>query len=121
MVEESTTQVSLEIILKNKALIVHEVTAPYTPKHNGLAEMRNRSILDMARSILKQMALPHNLWGEPVATTTYILNRCPTKKLKEIVREEMWFEKEPSVSYFKVFGSLCFKHIPDATRRKLER
>ena len=31
----------------------HEVTAPYTPQHNGIAERRNRTILDMARCMLK--------------------------------------------------------------------
>jgi hypothetical protein len=41
--------------------IVHEVTAPYTPQHNGLAERRNRIILDMARSMLKQKKMPHKL------------------------------------------------------------
>ena len=39
--------------------IVHEVTAPYTPQHNGLAERRNRTILDMTRSMLKQKKMPH--------------------------------------------------------------
>jgi transposase InsO family protein len=55
--------------------IIHEVTAPYTPQHNGLAERRNRSILDMARSMVKQKNLPKRFWGEAVATAVYILNR----------------------------------------------
>ena len=63
--------------------IIHEVTTPYTPQHNGLAERRNITILDMARSMLKQNKLPHSFWGEAVSTTTYLLNRCPTKRLKE--------------------------------------
>src|ERR1044072_242252 len=44
--------------------IQHEVTAPYTPQHNGLAERRNRTVLDMVRSMLKEKNLPHSLWGE---------------------------------------------------------
>jgi len=55
-----------------------------------------------------------------VSTTTYLLNRCPTNRLKEKVPEEVWSRRKPLVSYLRIFGSLCYKHIPDAKRRKLE-
>jgi transposase InsO family protein len=99
--------------------ISHEVTAPYTPQHNGLAERRNRTLLNMARSMIKQKCLPHKFWGEAVTTAAYILNKCPTKKLK-LVPEEAWYGRKPSVKHLKVFGSLCYKHVPDARRTKLE-
>jgi transposase InsO family protein len=100
--------------------ISHEVTSPYTPQHNGLAERRNRTILDMARSMLKQKNMPHMFWGEAVSTATYILNKCPTKKLKNKVPEQAWSGRKPSVKHLKVFGSICYKHIPDAKRSKLD-
>jgi len=64
--------------------------------------------------------LPHKFWGEAVTIAAYILNKCPTKKLKLKVPEEAWCGRKPSVKHFKVFGSLCYKHIPDARRSKLE-
>jgi transposase InsO family protein len=100
--------------------IEHEVTAPYTPQHNGLAERRNRTLLDMTRSMLKEKKLPHKLWGEAVATAAYVLNRCPTKRLKEIVPLEKWTKEKQSVSHLKVFGSVCYKHVPEARRKKLD-
>jgi hypothetical protein len=100
--------------------IIHEVTAPYTPQHNGLAERRNRSILNMARSMVKQKQLPKRFWGEAVSTAVYILNRSPTKRLVDKVPEEVWSKVKPSVSHLKVFGSLCYKHIPDVKRKKLD-
>ncbi|GAU46965.1 hypothetical protein TSUD_143070 [Trifolium subterraneum] len=96
--------------------IIHEVTAPYTPQHNGLAERRNRSILDMARSMVKQKGLQHRFWGEAV----YILNKSPTKKLIDEVPEDVWSKCKPSVTHFKVFGSLSYTHVPDARRKKLD-
>jgi len=39
--------------------IVHEVTAPYTPKHNGLVQRRNRSMFDMTISMLKLKKMPN--------------------------------------------------------------
>ncbi|GAU42259.1 hypothetical protein TSUD_327370 [Trifolium subterraneum] len=100
--------------------IEHEIIAPYTPQHNGLAERRNRTILDMARCMVKHKGLPKSFWGETVSTAVYVLNRCPTKKLKDKVPEEVWTGKKPSVSHFKVFGALCHKHVPEAKRNKLD-
>ncbi|KAK2355926.1 putative mitochondrial protein [Trifolium repens] len=99
--------------------ITHEVTPPYTPQHNGLAERRNRTVLNMARSMIKQKSLPHKFWGEAVTTAAYILNKCPTKKLR-MVPEEAWCGRKPSVKHLRVFGSLCYKHVPDARRTKLK-
>lgn len=47
----------------SKEFVIYEVNAPYTPQHNGQAERRNKSILNMARSMLKQKNLPHEIWG----------------------------------------------------------
>lgn len=68
--------------------IVHEVTPPYTPQQNGTAERLNRSILNITRNMLKCYEVPKKLWGEAVATTTYLLNRSPSKKLDGITPEE---------------------------------
>ena len=70
--------------------IMHEITASYTPQHNGLAERRNRTMMNMARCMLKEKHLSLTFWGEAMSTTAYILNKCPTKKLKDRVPEEVW-------------------------------
>ncbi|WVZ15014.1 hypothetical protein V8G54_012580 [Vigna mungo] len=84
------------------------------------AERRNRTILNMARSMIKEKGLPQNLWGEAVSTAVYILNRCPTKRLEEKVPWEVWTGVKPTVSHLNVFGSLAFMHIPDQKRTKLQ-
>ncbi|GAU43423.1 hypothetical protein TSUD_334860 [Trifolium subterraneum] len=100
--------------------IVHEVIPPYTPQHNGSAERRNRTIMNMVRCMLKGKHLPKELWGEVVATATYILNLCPTKRLNGITPEECWSKNKPSVKHLRVFGSIAYKHVPDQLRRKLD-
>nr|KYP61818.1 Retrovirus-related Pol polyprotein from transposon TNT 1-94 [Cajanus cajan]KYP63036.1 Retrovirus-related Pol polyprotein from transposon TNT 1-94 [Cajanus cajan] len=100
--------------------IVHEVTAPYTPQHNGIAERRNRTILNMVRSMLKEKNLPHSFWGEAAMTAVYVLNRCPTKRLGSMVPEEAWSGSKPSVKHLRIFGSLCYRHVPDQRRKKLD-
>ena len=49
--------------------------APYMPQQNGVVERRNRTVVTMARSLLKDMNMPGNLWGEPVRHAVYLLNR----------------------------------------------
>lgn len=100
--------------------IIHEVTAPYTPQHNGTAERRNRTLLDVARSMIRSKQIPHQFWGEAVSTACYILNLCPTKRLNGITPVEAWSGKKPNVHHLRIFGSLCYKHVPNAKRLKLE-
>lgn len=67
---------------------------------------------------MKEKDFPHILWGEVVSTLSYVLNRCQTKKLKGVIPIEKWTRSKQSVSHFKVFGSVCYKHVPNAKRRK---
>lgn len=73
----------------------------------------------MTRSILKEKKLPHTLWGEIVVTASYVLNRCPTKKLKETIPFQKWTGDKQSVRHFRVFGFVCYKNVLGATKNKL--
>ena len=54
--------------------IVAQYTMPGSPDQNGEAERRNRTLLDMVRSMLSSSKLPKFLWTEALKTTVYILN-----------------------------------------------
>lgn len=43
--------------------IERQLTVPYTPQQNGIVERRNRTVMEMARSMLKSMKVPGELWG----------------------------------------------------------
>lgn len=64
-----------------KERIEHEIITPYTPQHNGIAKRKNISILNMARSMLKEKKIPNHLWGEATSIAVYIINICQTMKL----------------------------------------
>jgi hypothetical protein len=57
------------------------MTAPYTSQHNGLAERKNRILVDMVNAMLLNANLPNNLWDETLLTTCHINNKVPFKKL----------------------------------------
>ncbi|KAK1616125.1 hypothetical protein QYE76_021642 [Lolium multiflorum] len=48
--------------------IKHEFSAPYTPQQNGVVERKNRTIIEMARTMLSEFNSPHNFWGEAIST-----------------------------------------------------
>ncbi|MCO5601082.1 hypothetical protein L7F22_055201 [Adiantum nelumboides] len=68
--------------------IKHQCTMPYTPQQNGVAERKNRSLMEMARCMFKAKSLPHKLWIKAVACAAHVLNRCPTCALKTITPYE---------------------------------
>nr|GFC29516.1 retrovirus-related Pol polyprotein from transposon TNT 1-94 [Tanacetum cinerariifolium] len=59
--------------------IKRQLTAPYTPEQNGVAERKNRTVIEMARSMLKMKGMPDSFWAEAVAVAVQILNISPTK------------------------------------------
>ena len=86
--------------------IIHESTAPYTPQHNGIAERKNRTFLEMVNVMLLHAKLNFNLWGEALLIVCHILNRIPMKK-NEISPYDLWKGRKPNIGYFKVWGWSC--------------
>jgi hypothetical protein len=56
-----------------------QYTMPGEPEQNGVAERRNRTLMDMVRSMMSNTSLPTFLWGDALKTDVYILNRVPSK------------------------------------------
>nr|KYP55958.1 Retrovirus-related Pol polyprotein from transposon TNT 1-94 [Cajanus cajan] len=65
------------------------LTAPYFPQQNGVAERKNRTILDMVRSMLKGKNMPKKFWAEVMQCAVYVQNRCPHAKLGEKTPQEI--------------------------------
>ena len=59
--------------------IVAQHTMPSSLDQNGVVERRNRTLVDMMRSMLSNANLPKFLWTDALKTAVYILNRVPTK------------------------------------------
>ncbi|CAL2268313.1 unnamed protein product [Prunus armeniaca] len=74
----------------------------------------------MAKAMLHEKELPYYLWAKAVHTAVYILNRCPTKALRNKTPFEAYSTRKPGVAHLKVFGSVCFVHKPEESRYKLD-
>ena len=100
--------------------IGRRTTITHTPEQNGIAERRNRTLMDMTRCLLAQSSLPPSFWGEALNTANHIRNRCPSKSLGGKTAYEKWIAKAPDVSYFREFGSRVFTLDRSPTKGKLD-
>jgi Reverse transcriptase (RNA-dependent DNA polymerase) len=86
----------------------HEYSAPRTPKQNGVVEKKNRTLQELARTMLNESKLPTSLWAEAVNTTCYVINRVNLRPILLKTPYELWMGRKPNISYFRAFGSKCF-------------
>ena len=100
--------------------IRRQLTTAYTPQQNGVAERKNRTILNMVRSLLNKGEVPKEFWPEAVVWSVHILNRSPTFSVRDMTPQEAWSGRKPAVDHFRIFGCIAYAHVPDEKRKKLE-
>jgi hypothetical protein len=88
--------------------IKHEFSAPYTPQQNDVVERKNRTLIDMARTMLGEFKTPERFWSEAVNTACHAINRLYLHRLLKKTSYELLTGNKPNVSYFRVFGSKCY-------------
>uniref|UniRef100_A0A2N9FS65 Integrase catalytic domain-containing protein n=1 Tax=Fagus sylvatica TaxID=28930 RepID=A0A2N9FS65_FAGSY len=89
--------------------IRRQLTIPNTPQQNGVAERRNRTLLDMVRSMMAQANLPISFWGDALLTAAYILNRVPSQSVSS-TPYELWKGEKPNLEHLRPWGSAGFVH-----------
>jgi hypothetical protein len=81
-----------------------------TAEQNGVAERKNRHLLEVARSLMFMMNVPKFLWGEAVKTAAYLINRMPSRVLNYKTPIECLSGTNSFIVPPKVFGCTCFVH-----------
>ncbi|GJS25507.1 putative ribonuclease H-like domain-containing protein [Tanacetum coccineum] len=88
--------------------ITHEKTIPRTPQQNGVVERRNRTLVEVAQTMLIFSKAPLFLWAEAVATACYTKNRSLIHTLYNKTPYELVHDKKPDLSFLRIFGALCY-------------
>ncbi|GJZ26003.1 retrovirus-related pol polyprotein from transposon TNT 1-94 [Tanacetum coccineum] len=88
--------------------IFHQKTVPRTPQQNGVVERRNRTLVEAARTMLIFSKAPMFLWAEAVATACYTQNRSLIHTRHCKTPYELVHDKKPDLTFFRVFGALCY-------------
>ncbi|GJY84614.1 retrovirus-related pol polyprotein from transposon TNT 1-94 [Tanacetum coccineum] len=88
--------------------IFHQKTVPRSPQQNGVVERRNRTLVEAARTMLIFSKAPMFLWAEAVATACYTQNRSLIHTRHDKTPYELVHNKKPDLTFFWVFGALCY-------------
>ena len=89
--------------------IARQLTIPYTPQQNGVAERGNRTLLYMIRLMMAQAKLPISFWGNVLMIATYILNRVPSKSVPS-TPYELWKGEKPDLNIMQPWGCVAYVH-----------
>jgi hypothetical protein len=105
--------------------IRHQYSSPYTPQQNGVAEWKNRTLMDMARTMLAEFKSPYNFWAEAINTACDATNHLYIRKGLNNTPYEILTGNKPNIKYFRVFGCKCFYpkkgvHFPKFDSKALE-
>jgi hypothetical protein len=88
--------------------IDQQFSAPCVPQQNRVVERKNRTLIEMARTILDEHRTPRCFWADAISTACYISNRIFLCSILHLTPFELQFGRKPSVSHFKPFGCKCF-------------
>nr|GEV62897.1 retrovirus-related Pol polyprotein from transposon TNT 1-94 [Tanacetum cinerariifolium] len=88
--------------------IMQQFLTARTPQQNGVVERRNRTLIEVAQTMLIFSRLPEFLWAEAVATACFTQNWSIIHTRYNKTPYELLHGRKPNVEYFHVFGSLCY-------------
>ena len=90
--------------------IEHNFSSARTPQQNGVVERKNRTLEDMARTMLLASKLPQFYWAQAVDTACYIINRAMLRPILEKTPYELIKGRSPNLAHLCVFGCTYFIH-----------
>ncbi|KAK7245636.1 hypothetical protein RIF29_40484 [Crotalaria pallida] len=103
----------------NQKGILSQRSCPYTPQQNGVAERKNRHLLDVVRTLSLESSVPPRFWVEALSTAVYLINRLPSQTLDLDTPYFRLHHQHPSYEHLHTFGCVCFVHLPNHERHKL--
>jgi len=88
--------------------ILHNFSAPKTQQQNGVVKRKNRSLEELARTMLSESSLPKYFWADAVSTSCYVMNRVLIRPILKKTPYELFNGRKHNINHLRVFGCSCF-------------
>jgi transposase InsO family protein len=85
--------------------IKHEFSSPYTPQQNGVVERKNRTLLDMVRTMLEEYKTSDRFWAEAINITCYSINQLYLHRILKKTSYELLTGKSPMFLVLEFLGA----------------
>ncbi|KAH7524952.1 hypothetical protein FEM48_Zijuj06G0173800 [Ziziphus jujuba var. spinosa] len=109
---------AFKVFLQSEGILFQK-SCPDTPQQNGVAERKNRHLLDVTRTLLLDASVPSHFWVEALSTSVHLINRLPSPVLDNETPYFRLHGNNPDYNHLRVFGCLCYAHLPSSDRNKL--
>jgi GAG-pre-integrase domain len=107
-------------LMRNFPEITFQVSCPYTPKQNGLAERKHRHIVELGLAYLFHASIPLQLWDLIFESVVYVINRLPSMSIGAISPFQKLFSQKPDYIMLHPLSCTCFPLLRPYTQHKLE-
>ena len=101
--------------------ISQQLSCPFTPEQNGLAERKHRHIVETGITLLFHAHVPLKFWVDAFLTAVYLINRLPLSSTGKETPYSKLFGKNPDYSGIRIFGSQCFPYLKTPALHKFSR
>ena len=92
--------------------ILYQSSCTYTPQQNGMAEHKNRHLVETTHTLLLHHTVPRHFWEDVILTACYLINRTPSFVLGDQIPHSLIFPTQPLFCLPPcVFGCTCFVYI----------
>nr|GEX27862.1 hypothetical protein [Tanacetum cinerariifolium] len=88
--------------------ILHQTSVARTPEQNGVVKIRNRTLVEAARTMLSAAKVPLFFWAKAITTSCFTQNHSLVIPRHEKTPYHIINDRKPSVKFFHIFGSLCY-------------
>ncbi|WVY98629.1 hypothetical protein V8G54_030780 [Vigna mungo] len=99
--------------------ILSQRSCPSTPQQNGVAERKNRHLLDVVRTLLLESHVPSRFWCEALSTAVHLINKLSSPSISNESPFTRLFGHPPDYSTLRIFGCACYVHLPPHECTKL--